>query len=173
MKCKAILGVLFVLALILTACAPAPAAAPTATTEPTMAPTEAPVTEAPAVAGAATVQVSEAEGFGPILVDGNGLSLYVFMADTQDAGTSACSDDCAVEWPPLVTEGSPVAGEGMDDAMLGTITRDDGSMQVTYHGWPLYLFEEDLAAGDTNGQGLEEFGGLWFLVSPEGEAIQQ
>ena len=69
--------------------------------------------------------------------------------------------------------GSPVAGEGVDTTLLGTITRDDGTIQVTYNGWPLYLFAGDSAAGDTNGQGIDEFGGLWFLVSPTGEAIEQ
>jgi predicted lipoprotein with Yx(FWY)xxD motif len=192
MNYKTILGALFVMALIVTACAPAPTETPLTsvpTDVPTIEPTEAPATEAPVatdtatvdetatvsvpVTGEATVNVTEAEGFGPILVDVEGMSLYVFMADTQDAGTSACADDCAVEWPPLTTAGDPVAGEGVDATLLGTITRDDGSLQVTYNGWPLYLFHEDAAPGDTNGQGIDEFGGLWFLVSPEGEAIQQ
>ena len=187
MNHKTILGAVFVLALILTACAPAPAE-PTATLPPTEPPvsTEPPVAtdtaaaaETPTVGvpvtGEATINVSESTEFGPILVDGEGMSLYVFMADTQNSGTSTCGDDdgCATEWPPLISQGSPVAGEGVDATLLGTITRDDGSLQVTYNGWPLYLFEEDTAAGDTNGQGLEEFGALWFLVSPEGEAIQQ
>jgi predicted lipoprotein with Yx(FWY)xxD motif len=196
MKYKSILGAVFVLALILAACAPAPTESPTATTGPTLSPTEPPVTEpatteAPVatdtqaaaetptlsvpVTGAASVNVSESTEFGPILVDGSGMSLYVFMKDTQDSGVSTCmdADGCATEWPPLLTDGDPVAGEGVDATLLGTITRDDGSTQVTYNGWPLYLFEEDIAAGDTNGQGLEEFGGLWFLVSPDGEAVQQ
>jgi predicted lipoprotein with Yx(FWY)xxD motif len=201
MNYKTILGALFVMALIVTACAPAQTEVPTltdvptdvSTTEPTDAATEPPVatdtasvatdtatvdetaTVSVPVTGEAAVNVTEAEGFGPILVNGEGMSLYVFMADTQDSGTSTCGDDdgCATEWPPLTTEGDPVAGEGVDATLLGTITRDDGSLQVTYNGWPLYLFEEDAAAGDTNGQGLEEFGGLWFLVSPAGEAIQQ
>jgi predicted lipoprotein with Yx(FWY)xxD motif len=126
------------------------------------------------VTGAATVDVSESTDFGTILVDGEGMSLYVFMADTQDGGTSACTDaECTADWPPLVSDGDPVAGEGVDQALLGTITRDDGTTQVTYNGWPLYTFSEDTAPGDTNGQGLEEFGGLWFLVSPAGEAIEQ
>jgi predicted lipoprotein with Yx(FWY)xxD motif len=160
--------------------------------EPTEMPaTEMPATEAPAatdtattdmtptagvpVTGAATVNVSESADFGSILVDGTGRSLYVFMADTQDSGTSACGDDdgCAAEWPPLVGDGAPVAGEGVDASMLGSITRDDGTTQITYNGWPLYLFAGDTAPGDTNGQGIDEFGGLWFLVSPAGEAIQQ
>ena len=128
--------------------------------------------------GKATVNVSESTDFSSILVDGNGLSLYLFMADTQNSRASTCGDDdgCATEWPEwpsLLTEGDPVAGEGVDATLLGTITREDGSLQVTYNGWPLYLFHEDVAPGDTNGQGIDEFGGLWFLVSPEGEAIQQ
>ena len=153
-------------------------------TEPPVA-TDAPATEAPAtdatatggvpVTGAATVNVSESADHGSILVDANGMALYAFMADTQNGDTSTCGDDdgCATEWPPLVSDGDPVAGEGVDASLLGTITRDDGTMQVTYNGWPLYLFEEDTAAGDTNGQGIDEFGGLWYLVSPTGEAIQQ
>jgi len=194
MNYKTILGALFVMALIVTACAPAPTETPLTsvpTDVPTLEPTEAPVTEAPVatdtatvdetatvsvpVTGETTVNVSEAEGFGSILVNGEGMSLYVFMADTQNSGTSTCGDDdgCATDWPPLVTEGSPVAGEGVDATLLGTITRDDGTMQVTYNGWPLYHFSEDEAPGDTNGQGIDEFGGLWFLVSPDGEAIQQ
>ena len=124
-------------------------------------------------AGEATLNVSETPDFGSILVNGDGLSLYVFMQDAQGAGVSSCTGDCAVEWPPLVSLGSPVAGTGVDAAMLSTITRDDGTLQVTYNGRPIYLFEEDAAPGDTNGQGLEEFGGLWFLVSPAGESIEQ
>ena len=204
MRYPTLLGAILVIALVLTACAPAatPAATePPATTEPTIEatepPTEAPATEAPAtespaateapateapateagvpVTGEATINVSESADFGPILVDGNDMSLYLFMADTQNSGTSTCGDDdgCAEEWPPLVSQGTPVAGEGVDAAMLATITRDDGTMQVTYNGWPLYFFHEDVAPGDTNGQGIDEFGGLWFLVSPEGAAIEQ
>ena len=186
MKYKTLLGAILLLALVLTACAPAVPATevPTTVTEPTTAPTEPPAatdtqsaTETPTVGvpvtGEATVNVSESADFGSILVDGQGMSLYVFMADTQDGGTSACADDCAVEWPPLASEGAPVAGEGVNATLLSTITRDDGTLQVTYNGWPLYLFEEDTAPGDTNGQGIDEFGGLWFLVSPTGEAIQQ
>jgi predicted lipoprotein with Yx(FWY)xxD motif len=198
MKYPTLLGAMLILALLFTACGTAatPTTAletPVVTIEPTMepteAPTEAPATESPAateppaaetptagvpVTGEATVNVSESTDFGPMLVDGEGMSLYVFMADTQNSGTSTCGDDdgCAAEWPPLVSQGAPVAGEGVDASLLDTITRDDGTMQVTYNGWPLYLFEEDTAAGDTNGQGIDEFGGLWHLVSPTGEAIQ-
>lgn len=172
MKIKTILGAIFVLALVLTACAPAPAE-PTAT----MPPTEPPVATEPAatdaavpVTGEATVSVSDTTDFGPIIVDGEGMSLYLFTNDTQNSGASTCTGECLVEWPALTTAGDAVAGEGADASLLGTITRDDGSTQVTYNGWPLYYFHEDAAAGDTNGQGV---GGVWFLVSPAGEAIEQ
>jgi predicted lipoprotein with Yx(FWY)xxD motif len=172
MKYKTILGALFALALILAACAPAPAQ-PTATLPPTEPPAEPSPTEP--VTGEATVNVSESTEFGPILVDGEGMSLYIFMNDTQNSGTSTCTDadGCATEWPPLVTDGDPVAGEGVDASLLGTITRDDGSTQVTYNGRPLYLFEEDTAPGDTNGQGITDEFGQWFLISPDGEPIEQ
>ena len=195
MKFKSMLAVVFVLALALAACAPQAAPVPTRTTAPTTAPTEPAATETsvatePAatntreaetatagipVTGEATVNVSESTEYGTILVDGEGFSLYIFMADTQDGGTSACGDDdgCAAEWPPVISQGSPIAGDGVDSTLLGTIIREDGSLQVTYNGWPLYRFDEDTAAGDTNGQGLEEFGGLWYLVNPTGEAIKE
>jgi len=179
MRYETMLAVALVLAIMLTACAPAalPPTEPSLTEPPaatdTQAAAEMPTAGIP-ITGEATVNVSESTEFGPILVDGEGFSLYLFMADTQGSGTSTCGadDGCATEWPPLISQGSPIAGDGVDATLLGTITRDDGLLQVTYNGWPLYLFEEDTAAGDTNGQGIDEFGGLWFLVSPTGEAIQ-
>jgi len=164
-------------ALLLAACAPAnptvAPAQPTATTETTTA-GETPTLSVP-VTGEGTVMVSESADYGSMLVNSEGMSLYVFMADTQNSGASTCNadDGCSTEWPALVSEGQPVAGEGVDASMLGTIPREDGTTQVTYNGWPLYLFHEDSAPGDANGQGLDEFGGLWYLVSPTGEAIQQ
>ena len=200
MKSKTMLAMLVALVVLVAACAPQSTVVPTTTAVPTKVSTEPVSTEPSAtetagataeatatgaadetatssipVTGAATVNVSESTEFGPILVDGDGFALYLFMADTQNSGTSTCGDDdgCTTEWPPVVTEGEPVAGEGVDATLLGTITRDDGSTQVTYNGWPLYLFHEDMAAGDTNGQAVDGFGGLWYLVSPDGEAILQ
>ena len=198
MKYPTLLGAILMLALLLAACGPAAAPTvtePAVTIEPTMevtepptevpsatepSATEAPATEAPAtdapatagvpVTGAATVNVAEVGTFGQALVDGEGRSLYLFTNDTQNSGTSACTGDCLVEWPPLLTDGEPVAGEGVDAAMLGTITLPDGTTQVTYNGWPLYYFADDTAAGDALGQGL---GGVWFLVAPTGEMIEQ
>ena len=188
MNSRTLLGILLILVMALAACAPATPDVPTTvppTEEPaTEMPTEVPATdaateaatEAPAetatggapVTGAASVEVSESADFGPILVDGAGMSLYLFTNDTQNSGASTCADDCLAAWPALLSDGDPVAGEGVDAALLGTITRDDGTTQVTYNGWPLYYYAEDAAAGDTNGQGV---GDVWFLVTPEGEAV--
>jgi predicted lipoprotein with Yx(FWY)xxD motif len=113
--------------------------------------------------------VSDVSTYGSALVDAQGRTLYLFTNDTQNGDASACTGDCLTKWPPLLTTNDPVAGEGVDASLLGTITRDDGTMQVTYNGWPLYYYAEDTAAGDANGQAV---GSVWYLVSPEGEAIQ-
>lgn len=196
MKYPTLLGAMLVLALLLAACGPATTAAPdvaptTMVTEPatemaTEAPTEAATeasteaateaaTEAPTdaptgvpVTGAATVMASDVGTFGSALTDAEGRSLYLFTNDTQNAGTSSCTGDCLVNWPPLLTDGDPVAGEGVDETMLGTIALPDGTTQVTYNGWPLYYYIDDTAAGDATGQGV---GDVWFLVTPAGEAI--
>jgi predicted lipoprotein with Yx(FWY)xxD motif len=115
--------------------------------------------------GTATIQTSETD-LGTIVTDAEGLTLYMFGAD-QD-GESTCYDDCAATWPALTVDGKPVAGDGIDAAQLGTTERDDGTTQVTYAGLPLYHFASDAEPGDTNGQGI---GDIWFVVSPEGEAI--
>jgi predicted lipoprotein with Yx(FWY)xxD motif len=190
MKMKSILGLGLVIMLLATACAPA-TPNPTATSAPTTVPTEpqmtetASVTETPAVTetasaetptasipvtGAGTVNVSDST-VGKILVDEKGRSLYAFKDDTQNAGTSACMGDCYSEYPPLITASDPTAGEGVDATMLGTFDREDGNTQVTYNGWPLYLYlSGDTKPGEINGQGKE---GKWFLVSPDGTLIEQ
>jgi predicted lipoprotein with Yx(FWY)xxD motif len=103
-------------------------------------------------------------------VDQQGRALYLYTADTQSSGTSACTADCLTQWKPVVVSGTPQAGNGVDASMLGTITRDDGTLQATYNGWPLYTYAGDTAAGTTSGQGM---GGAWFLVSGAGNSIQQ
>ena len=88
------------------------------------------------------------------------------MLTTDEQGVPTCSGGCARAWPPLVTLGDTIAGEGVDGELLGTIARDDGSVQVAYNGWPLYSYGGDQKPGDTNGQGV---GGVWFTVSTAGE----
>ena len=108
---------------------------------------------------------------GEVLVDSGGLTLYMFEPDQQ--GASTCYDQCEQTWPPLTVDGEPVAGEGADESLLGVVERDDGTQQVTYGLWPLYLFAQDSAAGDVNGQGVNGFNGLWWVVDPEGEPVRE
>jgi predicted lipoprotein with Yx(FWY)xxD motif len=119
----------------------------------------------------ARVEVSEKEPFGEYLTDAEGMSLYLFEADEQL--NSTCYDACAQAWPPLFTEGEPTAGEGVDQGMLAAFERTDGSTQVAYNGRPLYYFARDESAGDTKGQDIEGFGAEWYLVSPEGEKVEE
>jgi predicted lipoprotein with Yx(FWY)xxD motif len=106
----------------------------------------------------------------PFLVDQQGRALYLYTADTQSSGTSACTADCLTQWQPVIVSGIPQAGNGVDASKLAAITRDDGTMQATYNGWPLYTYAGDTAPGITSGQGM---GGAWFLVSGTGNSIQQ
>jgi predicted lipoprotein with Yx(FWY)xxD motif len=119
-------------------------------------------------AGPVTVETRTGP-MGAYLTDGQGRSLYLFVADTN--GTSTCNGACARDWPPLLTSGTQQAGSGTTASMLGTVDRSDGTKQVTYNNHPLYLFDRDTAAGNVNGQGVNEFGALWWLVSAAGNAI--
>jgi predicted lipoprotein with Yx(FWY)xxD motif len=115
-----------------------------------------------------TVQLASTGGFGSILTDAQGRSLYMFMNDTTSKST--CNEGCAPTWPALTVTGQPTGGDGVDASLLGTTMRDDGTTQVTYAGHPVYIYSGDSAAGDTNGEGI---GGIWFLVSAKGEAVMQ
>lgn len=119
---------------------------------------------------AATLGMSTSEHYGDFLVDADGLTLYLLTADSE--GMSTCVGDCAAAWPPLLTDGDPMAGEGLDAELLGTIEREDGTMQVTYNGHPLYLFVQDEEPGDTAGQDLDGPDGKWYLITPAGEPIE-
>jgi len=157
------------LAVLFAACSTGGGASPAApaTQAPATQPpaTAAPASEAPSEAAAATVALGD-NALGQIVVDGEGKTLYVFVPD--DAGDSTCYDDCATAWPPLTVEGTPGAGEGLAATDLGTTARTDGTTQVTFKGWPLYYFQGDQAAGDTNGQGLN---GVWWVVAADGTMV--
>ncbi len=140
---------------------------PTATSTATPAATPT-ASAAPSQAGA-TVGVASNK-LGQILVDGKGFTLYLFEADITT--TSTCSGDCAANWPPLLTNGTPMAAGAATQAMLGTTMRSDGTTQVTYNGHPLYHFVSDTNAGDTHGQGLTAFGAGWDVLSPAGNKIE-
>jgi predicted lipoprotein with Yx(FWY)xxD motif len=116
-----------------------------------------------------SVGTHAAEPYGQHLTAQDNRSIYMFSGDRENEST--CYEACAVAWPPVVTEGEPVAGKGVDADKLGTTERKDGSTQVTYSGSPLYYFIQDDAAGDVSGQGSTGFGGAWYLVGPDGEKI--
>lgn len=120
------------------------------------------------------VKTGTVRGLGTVLVNGQGLTLYMFVPDHQ-RGKSTCYSKCASGWPPLrlptgVT--TPVAAGRAEVSLLGTTARKDGGLQVTYNGWPLYLWEVDTAPGEATGQGLNSLGGLWYVLSPKGKLIK-
>ena len=107
--------------------------------------------------------------FGRILVDSHRRSLYVFQRDMR--GKSMCYGACASNWPPLIASAKLRAGTGAKASLLGTTRRKDGRRQVTYKGHPLYTFSLDTKPGQTKGEGLNFFGGVWNLVSPAGAKV--
>lgn len=118
-----------------------------------------------------SAQVRTADNqLGTILVDGTGRTLYRFTRDTGDVST--CEATCAGKWPPLGTSGAPTAGGQARSGLLDTTRRRGGWTEVTYAGHPLYRYAGDAAAGDTDGEGLEAFGGLWYVVAPSGTTIK-
>ena len=122
----------------------------------------------PAGGSSATVSVAST-GLGKVLVDSHGRTLYLFA---KDSGTkSRCSGGCATDWPPLRTRARPTAGGGAKASLLGTTPRSDGQPQVTYNGHPVYTYQGDGGAGQTNGQGITAFGAAWYVLSPAGNEI--
>ena len=115
--------------------------------------------------GPASVDVASNPKLGPILVDGQGRTLYLFQKDT--GGQSSCSGSCASIWPPDTTA-NPKAGTGVSASKLGTTKRSDGTMQVTYAGHPLYTYTADTSPGQVSGNGINTFGGVWNAVQPSG-----
>ena len=160
---RLVLSALVGLMLLVAACAPqaTPTVVPAATEAPATEPAAVPVT------GGTVVNLGQNDTLGSFLIDDKGMTLYLFTKDTPN--TTVCYDKCATAWPPLLTTGKPVAGEGVDESKLGTTTRKDGTTQVTYNAWPLYYYEKDKAAGDVVGQ---DVGGVWYVVSAAGEKVE-
>ena len=146
----------------LAAAAPQPAAAADGTT-----------TSSGSIAPVYEVKTGEVHGLGKVLVDGQGLTLYVFAPD-KHSGSSKCYGRCASAWPPLVLPSGvrrAPAGPGVRSALLGTTKRKDGTVEVTYHRWPLYTWVVDSALGDATGQDLNNLGGKWYVITPAGQLI--
>lgn len=140
--------------------------APDDTTEETTEPDDTATDDAGGIGGEVGIEVGSTS-LGDVLVDSEGMSLYMFDPDEQ--GESTCYDECATAWPPLVVDGEPTVGEGLDEGLVGTVERDDGTMQVTYNDWPLYYWQDDEAPGDVTGQAVND---VWWVVGPDGEPIR-
>lgn len=147
-----------------------PAAAATPADDEPSAPASAPAGDASqaasetASAGAAGTLDVSATDLGDIVVDGAGVTVYVFDNDTD--GTSTCTGECETNWPPV--SGDVTAAPSLEADLLTTTERDDGSTQAVYDGKPLYYFAGDQAPGDTNGQGVGE---LWWVIGPDGGKV--
>jgi predicted lipoprotein with Yx(FWY)xxD motif len=169
-----ITGSLVVAALVLAACGSGSGSGGYygAATSPT--PSAAPVAYSPSpVASAAatgtTIKAANSK-LGQILVDADGRTVYLFVADSGT--TSNCnSAGCVQNWPPVLTKGAPQAGPGVTASLLGATARKDGTTEVTYAGHPLYYFIADRQPGQVTGQGIDAFGGPWYVVSPSGTQI--
>ncbi|MFE5816607.1 hypothetical protein [Streptomyces sp. NPDC056479] len=113
------------------------------------------------------LSASQAGDLNPVVVNGAGFTLYRFDKDTANPSKSNCAGECATTWPPvLVAPGGRIFIDGVNKSDVGVVKRDDGNLQVTIGGWPVYRFSKDLKPGDTNGQGV---GGTWFGVTPDGQ----
>ena len=147
---------------LLTACtstsAPPPSPAATAPATPMTPTTPA------APAGQAVLHTAVSPSLGTIVTDGDGHTLYRFDRDTTDPPASHCDGSCATLWPPVASDGHPQL-TGVDPALVSTVTRADGTTQLTLAGSPLYRYAPDTKPGDTKGQGIQ---GIWWAVTPTG-----
>jgi predicted lipoprotein with Yx(FWY)xxD motif len=159
------LGTLLGTGLLAAACGSAASSGSAASGTPAAA-GSTPSASAPA---AATVIKTTTGSAGAFLTNGSGRAVYLWVKDTMN--TSMCSGACAGAWPPVLANGSVTASGGATGKDLGTITRSDGTKQVTYDGHPLYYFAGDAGAGQASGQGSDSFGAKWWLVAPSGASI--
>jgi predicted lipoprotein with Yx(FWY)xxD motif len=146
--------------------APAAGALRTASTPSTSPTVRSPVvTATPAKKLSRTAVITAKSQYGPMLYDASGQPIYLF--DAERGTTPSCYQDCAGAWPPVLTEGPPRAGKGTREDLLGLTTRRDGSTQVTYAGHPLYYYAHE-GKYQVLCHGVDEFGGTWLVVRPDG-----
>ena len=119
--------------------------------------------------GGGTVITTASSSAGTFLTNGSGRAVYLWVKDTGDAST--CTGACAGAWPPVTATGTVTAAGSAKASDLGTITRSDGTKQVTYDGHPLYYFSGDSGPGTASGQGSDGFGAKWWLVAPSGSDV--
>lgn len=129
--------------------------------------TETPGSDAPKTNGT-TITTATSE-FGDVLWGPDRQVVYIW--EKEPSGTAECYDDCAVAWPPVLTTGDPVAAGEVNAELLGTTTRRDGSMQVTYNGHPLYYYAHE-GPGEVKCHDVSTHGGLWWVITPAGERAE-
>ncbi len=122
----------------------------------------------PAVAPSSAIGVKQTS-LGKTLVDAKGRTLYLFQGDQPNVSRLSAAGQAV--WPPFNANAKPAATGGASAAQIGTIAGTNGRTQVTYNGHPLYYYVGDHNPGQTNGQGLNQFGGLWYVLSPGGVAV--
>jgi predicted lipoprotein with Yx(FWY)xxD motif len=116
-----------------------------------------------------TVITTASSSGGQVLTDGAGRAIYLWVKDSS--GQSACDSTCAGAWPPVPATGTVTATGGAQASDLGMLTRSDGTTQVTYMGHPLYYYAGDSGPGTASGQGSDQFGAKWWLISPSGAGV--
>jgi len=119
------------------------------------------------------LKAGQIAGLGTVVVDGKGITVYTYSTDRRGK-PSRCYGICAIQWPPLVLPTGvdrPVAGSGVSSVLVGAAPRTDGTTQITYDGWPLYLWPPDRAPGQATGQALTNAGGLWYVLRPDGTVV--
>jgi predicted lipoprotein with Yx(FWY)xxD motif len=109
--------------------------------------------------------------FGRIIFDTRGRALYAFTRDPR-RGRSRCYGACAVAWPVYYAKRPLRAGKGIRQALIGTTRRRNGRLQLTYNGWPLYYYVNDVRPGQVTCQNVNEYGGLWLVVRPNGRLVR-
>jgi predicted lipoprotein with Yx(FWY)xxD motif len=118
--------------------------------------------------GAVVLTTADSE-LGEIVVDGEGMTVYYYTSDVPDSGESTCEGDCLAAWPPVHADSEDPQVEGVT-AEVGTITGNDGELQVTIDGRPVYLYQGDAAPGDVTGQAVDD---VWWAVAPDGSEITE
>jgi predicted lipoprotein with Yx(FWY)xxD motif len=148
----------------LVACGSSPSTAPS--TPPTAGASASAPPSTSAQTGAPRLIAATVGRLGTVVTDGNGVTLYRFDKDSSSPSASNCNGTCAANWPPTLAGSGAVQVTGVSQSRVGSVTRADGTKQITLNGWPLYRYAKDTAAGQANGQGI---GGTWFAVTPQGK----
>ena len=161
-KQAAVAGGAVVAAIALAACSSSSSSSTSSTTSSSAA------ASSPAASGGTVITTAKSSA-GTFLTTGSGKAVYLWVKDTGDM--SNCTGACAGAWPPVTTTGTATAAGAAKASDIGTITRSDGTKQVTYDGHPLYYFSGDSGPGMASGQGSDGFGAKWWLVSPAGSDV--